>query len=277
MNYPLFFLAGGMLAPLPWAEAASYCIDFGPLSSSASYKYISTTRKRGWNNVAVAADQTQAGAVVFSSYYYGEDGMKTNESSSVENVSVYSKDGDEEAITMSGMKNGSAGTLTMLGGSGAAYAPDRLYEKFDPDVDLTVLPASSYQDFITMTNGDSFTLTFSGLKEGSYDILLAGGRTYAAGGKATAVSYTLNGESRILAGNDGSGGGQYAGLLEWHAIKIGPDGTLSLTVSGFYHEETGKWTSTALNGLMITQVPEPVAASFGLLGAAFMVFRRRRR
>lgn len=277
MNLFLLFLASGLLAVSPLAEAASYCIDFGPLSSSASYKYISATKKKGWNNVAFATDQTQAGAVVFSSNYYGEDKMMTHESSSVGNVSIYSREGDGETIFMSGVKNAASGTLTMLAGSGAAYAPAKLYEKFDPGVDLTVMPASSYQDFITMTGGGSFTLTFSGLKEGSYDILLAAGRTYASGGTATGASYVLNGESRILTGNDGTGGGQYAGMPEWHGVRIGADGTLTLTVSGLYNEETGKWTAAALNGLVITQVPEPAAASLGLLGCACMAFRRRRR
>lgn len=266
-----------MLAAFPLAEAASYCIDFGALSSSASYKYVSATKQRGWNNVAVAAGQTKAGAIVFSSSYYGEEGTKTHEGSSAESVVIYSTGGDGESITMSGMKNGADGTLAMLGGSGAAYASGELYKIFDPDVDLTAMPVSAYQDFITMTNGGSFTLTFSGLKEGSYNILVAAGRTYASGGSATASSYTLNGETRILTGNDGMGGGQYAGMLEWRGVEIGADGYLTLTVSGLSNADTGKWTAAALNGLVITQVPEPVAASFGLWGAVFMAFRRRRR
>lgn len=268
------YLAGFALTGAVPALAASFRIDFGPLSSSASYKYISTTKLQGWNNVAFAADQTKAGAIAFASNYYGEDKTVTHSSSSSQSVTIYGTDGT--VITMSGVKNSSTGKLTMLGGSGAAYAPGSLYQKFDPDADLTAMPSTAYQDFVTTENGASMTLVFSGLEAGLYDISLAAGRTYASGGTVTGASYTLNGMEQTIMGNDGTGGGQYAGMLEWAGVEVGLDGTLSLTVKGLVNEETGLWTAAALNGMVLTRTPESATASMSLLGLACLAFRRRR-
>ncbi len=275
MKPPLIYLSCAAAFGVFPAGAASYCIDFGPLSSAASYKYISTTKLQGWNNVAFSSDQTKAGDITFSSNYYGGDKDKTHENASGKEIIVYSTEGAGQSITMSGVKNGSSGNLSMIGGSGFAYAPDSLYKKFDPAADLTVMPSMAYQDFITADHGASFTLTFSGLAAGVYHISLAAGRTYASGGTAPGASYSLNGVNRTIAGNDGAAG-QYAGMLEWQGMEIGEDGTLTLTVSGLYDESKGEWSSAALNGLVMMQVPEPSAAFLNLLGMAGLAFRRRR-
>lgn len=277
MNIQSLGLLGCFLVSASMVNADCYYVDFGPLSSSASWKYISTTKEEGWNNVAVATDQTQSGDISFSSNYYGKNKEITRQSSSVKNVPIYSSDGEESVLYLTGIKNTTDGTLSMLGGSGSAYASSTIYERFDPHVDLTVMPSAAYKDFITMTGGGSFTLTFSGLASGKYDVLLAAGRSYASGGSATAVSYTLNDHTRILTGDDGSGGGQYAGIINWQGISVGEDGTLTFTVSGVYNEETQKWTSSAINGLIITQVPESSVVITGMLGFVGMSWRRRRK
>lgn len=156
------------------------------MSSSASY---TTTKQEGWNNGAVAADQTNNGAIIFSSNYYGEDRTMTEAASSANDVIIHSADGEGESVSMFGMKNGAGGMLTMPGGERRRVCIGQPYGKFDPDADLTAMPVSAYQGFITMDDGGSFALTFSGLKPGTYDVLLAAGRTYASGGTAAAASY----------------------------------------------------------------------------------------
>lgn len=274
MNIQSLGLLGVLMVSASVSEAASYYVDFGPLSSSASYKYVSTTKEQGWNNVAVATDQTQSGGISFSSNYYGKSKEITEQASSVNNVSIYSTNGDGGVLTLTGIKNTADGTLSMIGGNGSAYAKSTIYEKFDSNVDLTVMPSTAYQDFITMTDGGSFTLTFSGLASGKYDILLAAGRSYASG---ASVSYILNDQTRLLTGDNGTGGGQYAGMINWQGISIGEDGMLILTVSGVYDEDSQKWTSSAINGLIITQVPESSVVITGMLGFVGMSWRRRRK
>lgn len=267
-----FLPVAAVLACVPAEATTAYRIDFGPLGSSS--KYITPTKQQGWNNVALANEQqTEPGAASFMARYYGEN--EERESAVSQAVLIYDVNGKAQPVSLAAVKSGS-GTLRMLGGSGAAYAPDSLYEKFQPGADLTGFPPSAHRDFITVDGGGSLTLTFSGLQRGTYDLTLAAGRTYASGGSATEASYAVNGETRTLRGNDGSGGGQYAGVLAWKSIDVGEDGTLTLTIEGCQNTDTGKWTSAALNSLELTLVPEPSPPLLAAFGALAFVFCRRR-
>lgn len=275
--------------------AEEYWIDFGTSAyatryNSAAKKYAVRTIAAGWNNVSVA-EQSSQGAASLSSSYFAETVEKdsssvlaTYEEKSVGSVSIYDTENDGLSIlSLSITLDTAVGTLQTIETSKAPT--DALFGD-TPRPDW--VPASAYGDFIQTYQNDNgsgaYTLTFSGCKAGIYDIsVIAGAASYMGsvyeGYDASAI-YTLNGTSSYTITGTNAAGGGYAGVLEWKAVEVDEDGLLTLTVQGGYLGEengVGKYTSAALNTMIIKMMPEPSISALALFALAGMAARRRRK
>lgn len=276
------------------AGNAEWWIDFGRSEFAYTYTtpakiYATRTTEAGWNNVS-AATQTASGAAFLSSSYFAETVEEDSNSvvptyaqQAVSSVSIYDTGNNANStLNLSISKNTGTGTLYV---QTTANAPaDNL---FGVTPRPAWVPTRAYGDYI-MTylneNGSgAFTLTLSGFEAGFYDFtVIAGGNSNMGsvyqGHDASAV-YTLNDTACTITSTNAAGGG-YAGVLEWKGVEIEENGSLTLTVEGGYlGTENGveKYTSAALNTMIIRQVPEPATATLSLLALAVLAARRRRK
>ena len=291
MRYLLLLL--GMASSAVYAE--EYWIDFGTSAyatryNSAAKKYAVRTISAGWNNVSVE-EQSSRGTALLGSSYFAETVEKdsssivaTYETRSANLVSIYDTENDGESIlSLSITKDTAVGSLQTIQTS---KAPTDVLFGDTPRPDW--VPASAYGDFIQTYLNDNgsgaYTLTFSGCKAGIYDIsVIAGAASYMGsvyeGNDASAI-YTLNGTSSYTIEGTNAAGGGYAGVLEWKDVEVSEDGLLTLTVQGGYlGDENGvqKYTSAALNTMVIKMIPEPSISALSLLTLAGMAARRQRR
>lgn len=287
-----FLLLTALFTTFP-ALANEWWIDFGRSEFAWSYgaatKYATRTTEAGWNNVSVAT-QTTAGKASLSSSYFAET-VQTDSNSvvptyaqqSTNTVSIYNTENDADStLSLSITKDTGVGTFAV---QTTANAPaDKLFiETPRPDW----VPTRAYGDFIftylNQNGSGAFTLNLSGFAVGTYDFtVIAGGNSNMGsvyeGHDASAV-YTLNGTSCTLSGTNASGGG-YAGVMEWKGVEIQENGSLTLTIEGGYlGMENGakKFTSAALNTMIIKLIPEPTTATLSLLALCGLTARRRRR
>ena len=275
------------------AGNAEWWIDFGRSEFANTYTtpqkiYATRTTEAGWNNVSVsAAEQTAAGAASLNSSYFAET-VETDSNSvvptyaqqAVSSVSIYDTGNNANStLNLSISKDTGIGTLAVKTSAGAPTD-----ELFGATPRPAWVPTRAYGDFI-MTylneNGSgAFTLTLSGFEAGFYDFtVIAGGNSSMGsvyqGNDASAV-YTLNGTACTITGTNGG----YAGVLEWKGVEIEENGSLTLTVEGGYLGTVNgveKYTTAALNTMIIRQVPEPATATLSLLALAGLAARRRRR
>lgn len=277
--------------PSVFAGGPEWWIDFGRSEFAWTYgvasKYATRTTVAGWNNVSVA-EQTNRGAATLSSSYFAETVAKdsasvtaTYQARNLTSVAIYdSRNAADSVLSLSINKDTAIGTFDTIQ---SANAPaDKLFTSTArPDW----VPTNAYGDYIYsyLNRGGSgaFTLTLSGFKAGEYHItVIAGGNSYMGSvyeGNDASACYTLNGVGRrTILGTNAAGGG-YAGVLEWKGVEVAEDGLLQLTVEGGYLGYDGdveKYTTAAINAMMITMVPEPTTGTLSLLAlCGFAVHR----
>ncbi|MEG2327304.1 MAG: PEP-CTERM sorting domain-containing protein, partial [Akkermansia sp.] len=129
-------------------------------------------------------------------------------------------------------------------------------------------PASAWRDSIYISNGTTLTMTITGLDPGEYSLSGFCGLNSAQG----QGTMTLNGETQNL--NSWTDSGTPGTIIDFKAISVGSDGTLTFSVQGTDQK------CVALNYLTLTQkdksVPEPSTVLLSVVALGGLLLRRRR-
>ena len=277
-------LAALLLVPTVLAENTEWWIDFG-LHKDYNAQYGGRTKTSGWNNVAVVEKENWAtyvfkeeGKAPLNAAFYISGASTPDElQTSLQTVSIFDSLNQKTPLTLSITKNSAEGELQTISGSGSNMAKDDYYSKFGYTIPDNI-PTSASRDHIFASGNTSFTITLSGFTAGQYNICALGGMGYAGGGSTPTVSYTLNGETQTLTGNDGTSG-QYGGVMNWENVTLDETTTLSLVVQGKLGADGyggTDYAKAAINTMIITMVPEPATATLSLLALCGLAARRRR-
>ena len=230
-----------------------------------------------------AAGSTDLANVFFAEKVEGSDSSTVQgkyEEWAKKEVAIYDTKGNEgSTLKLSINKDSDTGFMdTMCNFGSGMHVTEAGFARFNYDIPEN-MPSTAYGDFIYGHSGAAFTLTLTGFAEGCYDITVLGGMNKASGGDTPTVSYTLNGETLTLTGDDS---GVYAGVLTWKNITLGADDALVLSVAGLEGVDaygTATFATAALNAMVISEspaVPEPATASLSLLALCGLAARRRR-
>ncbi len=300
-----------------FAESTEWRIDFGKSaynsnSSAEGRAHTARTTEAGWNNVSATGAMTgnldinswdeatqpfgtkwdnqyfesqyAAGSADLANVFFAEK-VEGSDSSTVQGkyeewakkeVAIYDTKGNEgSTLKLSINKDSDTGFMdTMYNFSSGMHVTEAGFARLPEN-----MPSTAYGDFIYGHSGAAFTLTLTGFAEGCYDITVLGGMNKASGGDTPTVSYTLNGETLTLTGDDS---GVYAGVLTWKNITLGADDALVLSVAGLEGVDaygTATFATAALNAMVISEspaVPEPATATLSLLALCGLAARRRR-
>lgn len=270
--------------PAVLAANTEWLIDFG-LHKDYNAQYGGRTTTPGWNNVAVVEKEnwetfifTEQGAAPLNAAFFISGASTPDElQTSQQTVSIFDSLNQKDPLTLSIIKNTADGTLQTISGSGSNMAQDTYYTKFGYTVPENI-PTSASRDHIFASDNTSFTLVLSGFAAGQYNICALAGMGYAYGGTTPTVTYSLNGVTQTLTGNDGTSG-QYASVMNWENVTLDEMTTLSLTVEGQLGADNyggSSYTKAAINAMIITMVPEPATATLSLLALCGLAARRRR-
>lgn len=160
------------------------------------------------------------------------------------------------------------------------------------------LGSSSADGLLVQTNGNNaaITLTFTGLKAGTYSLTAFGGfygkdpmlnvtatlssaadwsvqTTNASSGAWSDVAYSANATSYNF-NNASTSTIDHGYAFTANGITVGEDGQLTLTLAGVGGEVYGR---LPLNYVSLSLVPEPASTSLSLLALAGFAMRRRRK
>lgn len=230
------------------------------------------------------------GTAIVDGTYRGDAGQKVNKistdsSNSYTSGTLVTTGGTSTGITLTtgGVCCGSGGVLTDASAKGSALADhdNKFFDVFGSDM-TTGNPMGG------VVNGNSangnFTMSLNNLSAGTYTLTMLVGRGNNYGtGNTSSFSIDGAGISNISASledySTGSGatvngstvtGNTHTG--DWMVITY----TFDVGADGSRLDIQSQGGSGSINSLDLTSVPEPAAASFGLLGLAALVIRRRR-
>lgn len=265
--------------PAALAGNTEWWIDFG-LHNEYNSQYGGRTKTPGWNNVAVVEKEnweqyifTEQGAAPLNASFFISGTSTADElQTSQQSVSIFDSLNQADPLTLSIIKNTADGTLQTISGSGSNMAKDTYYTRFGYSIPEE-FPTSTSRDHIFASENTSFTLVLSGFAAGQYNISALGGMGYASGGTTPTVTYTLNGVTQTLTGDDGTSG-QYAGVMNWENVTLDETTNLNLTIQGQLGTDT--YAKAAINAMIITMVPEPATTTLSLLALCGLAARRRR-
>lgn len=262
MKKTLFILATMMAAAVA-AEASTVLISFGINSGN--------------------------GTAIVDGTYLGESGQKVNKISTGSNSSYTSgtlvtSGGDATGITLTtgGVCCGNGGVLTDASAKDSALGTgNKFYDIFGQDMSIG-------NPMGGVVNGNSangnFTMSLNNLSAGTYTLTMLVGRGNNYGtGNTSSFSIDGTGISNISANLDdystGSGatlngaavtGNTHTG--DWMVVTY----TFDVAADGTQLNIQSQGGSGSINSLALTSVPEPAAASLGLLGVGALLMRRRR-
>lgn len=262
MKKTLFILATMMAAAVA-AEASTVLISFGINSGN--------------------------GTAIVDGTYLGESGQKVNKISTGSNSSYTSgtlvtSGGDATGITLTtgGVCCGNGGVLTDASAKDSALGTgNKFYDIFGQDMSIG-------NPMGGVINGNSangnFTMSLNNLSAGTYTLTMLVGRGNNYGtGNTSSFSIDGTGISNISANLDdystGSGatlngaavtGNTHTG--DWMVVTY----TFDVAADGTQLNIQSQGGSGSINSLALTSVPEPAAASLGLLGVGALLMRRRR-
>ena len=262
MKKTLFILATMMAAAVA-AEASTVLISFGINSGN--------------------------GTAIVDGTYLGESGQKVNKISTGSNSSYTSgtlvtSGGDATGITLTtgGVCCGNGGVLTDASAKDSALGTgNKFYDIFGQDMSIG-------NPMGGVVNGNSangnFTMSLNNLSAGTYTLTMLVGRGNNYGtGNTSSFSIDGTGISNISANLDdystGSGatlngaavtGNTHTG--DWMVVTV----TFDVAADGTQLNIQSQGGSGSINSLALTSVPEPAAASLGLLGVGALLMRRRR-
>lgn len=228
------------------------------------------------------------GTAVVDGTYLGESGQKVNKISTGQNNSYTSGtlvttggDGTGITLTTGGLCCGGPGVMTDATAKGSALGQDnKFYDVFGQDM-TTGNPMGGV---INGSENGNFTMSLNNLSAGTYTLTMLVGRGNGYGADSTS-SFSLGGEgiSNISASLDDYSSGSDATLNggtptgntrngEWMLVTY----TFDVAADGTQLNILSQGSTGNINALALTSVPEPVTASFGLLGLGILLMRRRR-
>ncbi|MEG0587739.1 MAG: PEP-CTERM sorting domain-containing protein [Akkermansia sp.] len=227
------------------SAATVWNIDF----NGAGWDNLPTsgTEKGTWNNVSLSG--------------HGSSGITLTG----DTTNIKTSTGAESQLGLSISQSGTGGigpgdgvVLPETGGN-SDYVPQSVKDS---------APASAWRDSIYISNGATLTMTIKGLDPGEYSLSGFCGLN-SARGKGT---MTLNGETQHL--NSWTDSGTPGTIIDFKAISVGADGTLTFSVQGTDQN------CVALNYLTLTQkdksVPEPSTVLLSVVALGGLLLRRRR-